>query len=204
MKETFRGAWGKIEEFDLTKVTDLIVTGRTPEEAKPDEWLYDWFKEDADKPLTIMDFGCGMGRNAFGLATHFKNWSVIGYDSEGMISKSKEYCDLHYKGVYPSNLQFCPDWEELKQVKFDKIICMLVLQHIFEDDLVKYAQDFKGMTKFMLVAGRRFNDGPKRRSTWTILQEQGLTPSRFFDGHVEIPFEPEGVREGHNIAFYNL
>jgi SAM-dependent methyltransferase len=202
MKETFRGAWGKIKEFDLDKVTDLIVTGRKPEEATPDSWLYEWFKDDGDKSLTVMDFGCGMGRNTFGVANHFKNWTVIGYDSEAMIGKTKDYAAIHYKDGTPSNTRFVTNWDELKMQKFDKIFCMLVLQHIFEDDLVKYAQDFKTMTKFLLVAGRRFNDGPKRRSTWKVLEEQGLTPSKFFAGHVEIPFEPDGEPEAHNIAFY--
>lgn len=203
MKETFRGAWGKIDQFDLNKITDLIVTGRTPKEARPDEWLYEWLKDDADKPITILNFGCGMGRNTFGLATHFKNWTVIGYDSEAMIGKSNDYYQLHYDGV-PPNLKFETEWGKLRAQRFDKIICIIVLQHIFENDLINYAQDFKEMTKFLMVAGRRFNDGPLRRSTWAILAEQGLVPSKFFAGHVEIPFSADGPEEAHNIAFYCL
>jgi SAM-dependent methyltransferase len=202
MKETFRGAWGKIGDYDLSKVTDLIVTGRTPEQAKPDEWLWDWIGSDANKPLTIMDFGCGMGRNSFGLANHFTNWSVIGYDSEGMIGKTNEYCQLHYRGMIPRNLKFETDWERLRTQKFDKIICMLVLQHIFEEDLSKYAKDFKTMTKYLLVSGRRFNDDKAHKSTWTIMEENGLTPAKFFAGHLEIPYMPEGDPHEHNMAYY--
>lgn len=202
MKESFRGAWGKIGTYDLEHVTDLIVTGRTPSEAKPDEWLYEWLGHYADKPITILDFGCGMGRNTFGLATKFPNWNVYGYDSEGMIEKSKAYCDIHYNGVKPANLTFESDWEKVKAIHFDVVICIIVLQHIFEADLANYAKDFKGMTDFLLVAGRRYNDDTKHRSTWAILQENGLTPYKFFKGHIEIPFETEGTPEEHNIAFY--
>ena len=202
MKESFRGAWKKISEFDLNKVTDLIVTGRTPEQAKPDTWLYGLLKKDANTPLTIMDFGCGMGRNSFGFAEHFPNWSVVGYDSEGMIGKSKEYCQLHYNGVTPPNLKFDPDWEKLKTKKFDKIICMLVLQHIFEEDLAKYIKDFKTMTKQLIVFGRRFNDDKACRSTWAILEQNGLVPSKFFGGHLEIPYSAEGDPHEHNMAYY--
>jgi SAM-dependent methyltransferase len=202
MKESFRGAWGQINDFDLNKVTDLIVTGRTPEEATPDSWLYDWLWEGADQPKTILDFGCGMGRNTFGLANHFKKWTVYGYDSDAMIAKSKDYAAIHYPEP-PDNAVFVSDWDTLRTKKFDSILCMLVLQHIFEADLVKYCQDFKQMTKFLLVAGRRYNDDKNRRSTWAILAEQGLTPTKFFAGHQEIPFEESGDPNAHNIAFYN-
>lgn len=202
MKKTFRGGWSIIDKFNLEQITDLILTGCNPETAKPDTWLYDWFINDANNSLTILDFGCGIGRNTFGLATHFPKWKIYGYDSEGMIGKSKEYYNIHYDGKMPDNLTFLTDWEKVKSIKFDKVICMLVLQHIYEADLANYAKDFKNMTKFMLVSGRRFNDDLKKRSTWTILEEQGLIPSKFFCGHLQIPYTSEGDPNEHNIAFY--
>lgn len=204
MKETFRGGWSNIETLSLAEVTNLIVTGKTPDKAKPDRWLYEWLADDFERPLTILDFGCGMGRNSFGLAAHFSNWKVYGYDSKGMLSKTKEYCDLHYKGKVPDNLVFESEWEKIKAIKFDKILCLLVLQHIFEQDMVQYLDDFKQIGKTLMVAGRRYNDDIERRSTWKIIEEQGLTPTKFFRGHIQIPYTSDGNPEEHNVGLYDL
>ena len=203
MKETFRNDWANVGKLNLEQVTNLIVTGRKPSEAQPDRWLYEWLG-DGDKAISILDFGCGMGRNSFALATKFPLWSVFGYDSEGMIEKTKEFAEIHYKGVIPPNLKFVADWEQLKTRTFDKIMCIIVLQHIMEADLAKYAQDFKSMTKFLLVSGRRFNDDKNNRSTWTILEEQGLVPEKFFAGHLQIPYMPEGDPSENNVGYYFL
>ena len=91
----------------------------------------------------------------------------------------------------------------MKEEKFDVIFCGLVLQHIYEDALGVYLKDFKNMTKKMIVMGRRFNDDPKGRSTWTILGENGWVPSKFLSGLTQIPYTPDGNPEDHNIAIYD-
>jgi hypothetical protein len=94
--------------------------------------------------------------------------------------------------------------DELKIQKFDTIFCCIVLQHIYEDVLKKYIYDFKRMTSNLVVAGRRFNDDVKRRSTWTILEENGLIPISFLHGDKIIDYIPEGNPEDHNTAIYSL
>jgi SAM-dependent methyltransferase len=168
MKDTFAGGWAKVNELDLDVVTDLIVTGRTTAEAKPDRWLFSFLK-DNDKAVTILDFGCGFGRNAFGLAIQHPHWTVIGYDSEQMLSRVPEYAAIHYEGKIPNNLWFVSDWPQLTHHTFDKILCSIVLQHIYEEPLSRYCKDFKKMTKFLFVTGRRYNDDVGKRSTWIIL-----------------------------------
>ena len=201
MKDTFIGRWGTINKLKLDEVVDLIVTGRTASEAKPDEWMYSLLG-DEEKPITVLDFGCGVGRNSFGFALSHMDWTVIGYDSEQMISRVPEYAAIHYDGVIPNNLWFVSDWNQLTRHKFEKIICCLVLQHIEEPALVNYCKDFKTMTKVLFVAGRRYNDDIKHRSTWTILEEQGLVPDRFMAGCVTVPYSPDGDPVEHNSAFY--
>lgn len=202
MKDTFHG-WSTVGSMDLDVVTDLIVTGRKASEARPDVWLFDHLGKKEER-LNVLDFGCGMGRNTFGIANHSPEWTVVGYDNEGMISKSREYCTLMYGGRIPKNMWFITDWEQVRLHRFDAIFCCIVLQHIYEDALAKYIADFKQMTNRLVVMGRRFNDDPKRRSTWVILEENGLIPDRFYAGGEIIPYNGEGDPGEHNLAIYTL
>lgn len=202
MKDTFTG-WAKVNQFELGKVVDLIVTGCTVNQAKPDTWLSE-FLGDADKNITLLDFGCGVGRNAIGLALKHPNWTIVGYDSDQMISHVPEFVAINYNGKVPDNLYFVTDWDQICQRKFDKVMAVIVLQHIYEEPLKKYCQDFKKITKFLMVHGRRFNDDKDKRSTWSIMEEAGLIPKKFMAGHVEIPYSPEGDPNEHNIAYYYL
>jgi|SRR5210317_337544 len=48
-------------------------------------WVSDYFKDDAHT-MTVLDAGCGNGRDAYGLAQHFK--SVHGVDSCGYVPEN--------------------------------------------------------------------------------------------------------------------
>lgn len=204
MKNTFEGMWGRIGELDIDQTSNLIVTGKKASAVVPDEWIYKFIGKPEDT-ITVLDFGCGFGRNSFGMANHGKRWSVIGYDSEGMLAKTKEFAAVNYGGKIPTNLQFVSEWEHLRCQTFDRIVCIIVLQHINEAPLVQYLTDFKQMTKRLIVSGRRYNDDEKRRSTWTILQEQGLTPTGFYINDVtQVQYAPEGDPEQHHLACYTI
>lgn len=201
MKDTFHG-WATVDKMNIDTVVDLIVTGKTAIEAKPDKWIYKYLAH-SDEEITILDFGCGVGRNSFGFAMESNKWTITGYDNDAMLSKIKEFSELHYDGKIPPNLSFTSDWDLVKTKKFDLIICSLVLQHIYEDALIKYIQDFKQMTNKLIVIGRRYNDD-KHRSVWIILEEQKLIPIRFYEGDKLIPYKPEGDPHDHNMAIYVL
>lgn len=202
MKDTFHG-WAMMSGYPLDTVVDYILTGRKATEAKPDVWMFRLIGSKQDS-IRVMDFGCGIGRNTFGLANYSPKWNVVGYDNDGMLGRIDEYYKLHYPAPFPSNVSFSSSWDKLKQEKFDAIVCCLVLQHIHENALVQYINDFKSMTKTLMVTGRRVNDDIKGRSTWTILQENGLTPVRFLQGLNEVPYNPNGSPEDHNTAIYVL
>lgn len=204
MKDTFHG-WSQIGTYKLDTVMDFILTGRKASEAKFDFWLTAAVGGMKSHPMRVLDFGCGIGRNTFGFAKYAPAWTVVGYDNENMISRREEYYKLHYDLPMPSNAIFSSDWDEVKTQKFDIVFCCLVLQHIYEDALVQYISDFKKMTGRLFVTGRRSNDDPeKHRSTWTILQENGLTPDAFLKGLEHVPFNPEGDPEEHNTAIYEI
>jgi SAM-dependent methyltransferase len=203
MKNSFRWEWGIVDMLDINTVTNLILTGCKPNEAYPDDWFFKFFG-DANQPQTILDFGCGLGRNTLKLAKEYPNWTIVGYDSESMLEKVQEFANINYDGEIPPNVQFISDWEQLKCRKFDKIAAIIVLQHIFESDLVEYIKDFKQMTHFLFVAGRRYNDDKGKRSTWTILEEQGLIPYKFYCEDKKVLYVAEGDPNEHNIAYYQL
>lgn len=202
MKDTFN-SWANVGDYNLDIVSDLIVTGKPAKKAFPDKWLMKYIG-DPIYSLKIMDFGCGMGRNTFHIGITNPHWSVIGYDNEGMLSKVPEYYSIHYTQSPPKNVKFESDWESLKNNKFDVIFCCLVLQHIYEDALIKYLSDFKKMTSKLIVTGRRFNDGPGNGSTWKILEDNGFVPTVFLNGDRTITYMPEGEAEDHNTAIYIL
>ena len=63
MKNTFNG-WSHIEQFNLNKVIDLVLTNGTSETINSDMWLTPMIG-DKSESLSILDFGCGVGRNIF-------------------------------------------------------------------------------------------------------------------------------------------
>lgn len=201
MKDTFHG-WAGVKKLNIDTVSDLILTGHKAKDARPDSWLFKYIG-DKNTPLEVLDFGCGFGRNAFALANYGDKWMVTGYDNDSMLEKTKEFCGIQYAGKSFKNLRFVSDWDSIKVRKFNCIYCTLVLQHIYEDALVTYIGDFKKMTNLLLVAGRRFND-QRRKSTWAIIEEQGLVPEEFYLGGNKISYSAEGTPNEHNWAIYRM
>ncbi len=80
MKDTFNG-WSEVGTHQIDLVMDYILTGRKASEAKFDSEMLP-FIGTLDQPLKILDFGCGVGRNTFGLANASSPWNVTGYDNE--------------------------------------------------------------------------------------------------------------------------
>lgn len=203
MKNTFHG-WSSVNILDLDATADLIVTGRKASEAKPETQIYNYIGEKYTQ-LNVLDFGCGFGRNTFAMGLYDDYWTIVGYDNDSMLDKVNEFCNLHYGGEIPKNVWFQSDWNRLIYHKFDTIFCCLVLQHIYEDALLKYISDFKNMTSKLIVFGRRFNDDIKKRSTWKIIEENGLTPRKFYDSSgLEITYVSDGDPNEHNLAIYTL
>lgn len=201
IKETFSSAWTDINDLSLDETVNLILTGRKAKEATWDDWLTR-FLGDNDAKLDILDFGCSVGRNTFGLANFNPDWNVVGFDNDHMISKTGEFFNVHYSKEF-KNVEFTSDWDKIKSKKFDVIVCTLVLQHIRELVLKLYIEDFKLMTKKLVVFGRRFNDFGNR-SVWTILKEFGIIPCEFYESLTPVPFLSEGNPHDHHLAVYEF
>jgi len=203
MKNTFNG-WSHIEQFNLNKAIDLVLTNGTSDTIKSDMWITPIIG-DKSEALSVLDFGCGVGRNIFDFSQNFPNWKFYGYDNPHMLDKANEYSKLKFnKTIYDySNIELISNWEQLKTRKFDCIYATIVFQHIHENDLNLYIQDIKRMTNKLIVSGRRFNDdmiGDVYKNTWQILENNGYYPSNASD----IKYSVEGDPEEHITCIYDF
>lgn len=208
MKNSFRD-WGKVDSLELNKVIDLVITNGTLETTNPDQHLYHLFGHETES-LKILDFGCGVCRNAGFLSLKYPNWEVYGYDNDNMFKHASIYCDKKY-GINinnQSNLTLTSNWDVLKTKKFDVIFASLVFQHIYEADINVYLKDIKNMTKKFIVFGRRYNDefyhGQNNKiifkNTWQIFENNHLYPSNAD----EILYKTHGDLEEHTLCIYNF
>ena len=170
--------WKDVNKLGIEKVLDLVYTGGSLQHLITDSWLPQIIG-DPNTPKLILDFGCGVGRNIFGLAQEFKTWDFYGYDNANMIEKANEYSMKKFNKTIQeySNIKITTDWDVLKAMKFDCIYATLVFQHIYEKDLNVYLKDIKQMTPRLIVSGRRFNDD-RHKNTWKILENNGYHPSQ--------------------------
>jgi SAM-dependent methyltransferase len=195
------GIWSRIKTYDEMRF--YIISSKEKNKFCPDIHFYPLIGK-REECLNVLDFGCGPGRNTFELSL-YGNWNIVGYDNKQMLSKSEEFSRDYYNKPMTDfkNVSFSDDWEELKIKKFDVIFCSLVLQHIFESNIKTYFSDFVNMTKKLIVAGRRINDGG--RSVWKIIEECGFKKVTAYNPiPQEIPYTAEGNPEDHTIHVYEL
>ena len=208
MKNSFRD-WKEVDSLSLEKVIDLVITDATLETANPDKHLYSLFGHENDN-LKILDFGCGICRNAGYLSSEYPNWDIYGYDNENMLKHASNFCLKKYSLNINTqkNLKLISDWNVLKNEKFDIIFALLVFQHIHEKDINLYLKDILKMTNKLIVFGRRYNDDfvydeDKKiifKNTWKIFENNGFYPSNIDN----IDYSIEGDPEEHTLCIYNL
>lgn len=187
------GIWEKLKEDE---VAGMLATGaKRLEDLKPSENLIRLLG-DLDDSRSVLDFGCGAGRNLVGMANLAPQWHVIGYDNAAMVKVASKYL----VGKIPDNddITIVSEWEQVIRVSidqpFDTIFCCFVLQHIPEPQLRGYLNDFKNVGNELFVYGRRaldpsntngYNGGDKFRSVWDVIMESGLEITDAQDGFIE-------------------
>ena len=98
---------------------------------------------------SVLDFGCGVGRNFPYLRTIARN--LVGFDVAPMIARCRELAS-ETVDVLTS------DWDEISQQRFDLVFASLVLQHIDTDAVRAYLADFAKMAPAVYVLTRLQSD----------------------------------------------
>jgi len=102
------------------------------------------------EPLdNVLDFGCGLGRNFPYLSGIAR--SVAGFDLPPMI----ERCHDVAGGMVDL---LSPDWNQVRQLRFDLIFTTLVLQHIEPEPARAFLRDFSSMAPSVYLLTRTDTD----------------------------------------------
>lgn len=160
-------------ELPIEKLKESIVPGSVD---NPEAW------KDADfaflreiKRLrfdSVLDFGCGLGRNITPLTKVFQH--VDGYDLPAMIQRLKE----NEAGVYNSARIMSSDWPVFRKRRYDLIVSELVFQHIFEMELITYLHDVAAMSPYLWLLTRSWNDD-YRKNNMKIINDTGLFTAEY-------------------------
>jgi cyclopropane fatty-acyl-phospholipid synthase-like methyltransferase len=140
------GFW---DSLDKETAGDAILTGYKGDLAYMP--LYEEVHNKVPGGHSVLDFGCGVGRNIPSLVNKFEK--VVGYDFPNMLDLvpegRKQVSNDPYKLSYSSN------WDYVSLQKYDCIFASLVFQHIDEEELNTYLSDMQGMLVNKLVVHSR-------------------------------------------------
>lgn len=197
MLNTF-GVWATVvPQSSLATTIDYVVTGGTIHNAEFAPELLQFIDFSSGKK--ILDFGCGVGRNAIPLALKYPECEISVYDNPKMINQMEQFSEQKYKILLKdiNNIKIFTNWNEVKCHKFDYIYATLVFQHIYEDAINIYLNDIKQMTDHLVIGGRRLNDD-LNKNTWKIIENNGLYPINTNS------YKTHGDPNGHQMALYKI
>lgn len=102
-----------------------------------------------DKISSVLDFGCGLGRNLEYLTTTFPYANVLGYDIPSMINKYKQL-SMPY--------EVTDDWSYIEGLKLDLIYSCTVLQHLDTSEMINFLNYASTSAKYLYLHTRCYND----------------------------------------------
>lgn len=99
---------------------------------------------------SALDFGCGLGRNFPYLKQLAR--TVAGFDLPPMVDRCRQ------GGGGGTIDLLSSDWQQLRALRFDLIVCSLVLQHIEPKPVGTFLHDFASMTPLVYLLTRTITD----------------------------------------------
>jgi SAM-dependent methyltransferase len=98
---------------------------------------------------SVLDFGCGLGRNFPFLAGIAR--TVAGFDLPAMIARC-------HSTAAPAIDLLSSDWSQLRRLHFDLIFASLVLQHVEPHPMRAFLRDFSHMAPAVYLITRTNTD----------------------------------------------
>ena len=136
---------------------------------------------------TILDFGCGAGRNLKYLTKYYKR--VYGYDYPNMLKFVPKETFLKDNLYLIYNL----DWVYLN--KYDEVLASLVFQHIHRDELEGILEELSLHSPRFIIHSR----------TWLDFTFEPILPilEKYFDiESIEYQKDPNSDQEDHFIGVF--
>ena len=143
--EEYRKTW---ETANEDNARELIITGHKVKGFGPTNGL----EHIPSTVGTLLDFGCGVGRNLAALAVSGRQ--VWGYDLPNMIKLAHRDPDI----LSSPHIWVSDNWDTVKGRRFDAIFCCLVLQHMHPEEIASKLADFAGMTDTIYLQTRAYID----------------------------------------------
>ena len=112
---------------------------------------------------SVLDFGCGVGRNFPYLKSIAKE--VVGFDVAPMIARCRELATETVDAL-------TSDWEDVSHRRFDLVFASLVLQHVDTDACRAYLTDFAAMAPATYILTRLQSDFGE--NVFGLVGESGL------------------------------
>lgn len=203
------GLWEKLSEENIAGM--IYAGAKGLDELNPSHEIIRLLGNQ-NESRSVLDFGCGVGRNLIGMATTAPKWRVVGYDNTMMVRIASQY--IFGKIPDDSDVSIIGgDWSRIVRLSkgqpFDMIFCCCVLQHISETQLRWYLDQFKEIGKELFVFGRRAIDQTNTgagydgrnnfKSVWKIILDCGYEISEAQEG-----FAIEGNGNDHHwVRFKN-
>ncbi len=158
-----RDEWSDIAAGDADELRERILTGY--KSGKPFTPYVPTIPLPAPME-SVLDFGCGLGRNfpyLKTIATHAE-----GFDLPPMIERCR--------ALGPEQVsRLSSDWADVRTRRYDLVFASLVLQHIETDECRRYLADFAGMAPCVYLLTRT-------RTDFNAVMLNLVAESRLYDG----------------------
>lgn len=157
-------AWTEIARRPLETIKGYMLASY-PDDMNFHADAFNGLFKSPEKIGSILDFGCGIGRNFPALRDRCRR--LCGYDIPEMIAACVNHCDDH-------PVELTDDWGTVVGREYDLIVASFAFQHIEPvETLHFYIESLSTVTDYLYVAGRHWRDGPGSDNILKLVMDSG-------------------------------